>query len=418
MIIVYLGIFVGLVLFSAFFSAAETSFLSIDRVHLRVKAARKDKKAMLLNNLLSRPDEFLSTLLIGNNFVNIASASISTLFFTQLLPGKEKTAVIVATLATTLIILLFGEIIPKTYAFRYSERLAYLYTVPIKAISYLFYPLVKGFAYLTAFIFRESKFHTTMRDLSPEEIKIFLSSEIGLFHHNPEVMRMMHDIVDITDKDIKGVMTPRVNIIALEESAGIEDLKKLVLERQVSKIPIYRGNLDNIVGIVHTKSIMEALITGNLDDLDLIKLSSKPIFISEYSSLHFSLKEFKKKELNIAVVLDEYGAVIGILTLYDIFREILGGIPLDASPIRKIDKNVYVIKGNMPVEAINSQLNLDLPVKKDYTTLSGLFVYHYGRFPIEQCRIQVKDYRLIVRRLGKRKIDEITLVLKDHGPKE
>ena len=411
MIVLYIIIFILLVIFSAFFSSAETSLLSLDKIKLNLKAKKRKKKAVLLKDILKDPEEFFSTILIGNNFVNIAAASISTVLFTRLITARVELVLLISTVATTIIILLFAEIIPKSYAFRYSEKLSYFYAYPIRFFNYLFYPFVKTASFMSNLLFKKGSTPLEKRDFTIEEIKHFLSSEIKLFRHHPEALRMVNEILDTAEKDVKSIMTPRTNIVALEETADMDALMKIIVEKNLSKVPIFRKTLDNITGIVHAGKLIPALMANQLKNLSLPAIAAKPIFISEYSSLNYVLKEFKKQVLNMAVVLDEYGSTIGILTLNDIFREILGEIEIGYRPIRQIRENQFLVKGSVPVEEINTKLNIQLPEKKDYTTLSGMFIYHFGKFPHEGSDLTVGDIQLTVKRMGKRKIDEILMIL-------
>jgi putative hemolysin len=411
-------LFFLLILFSAFFSSAETSLLTVSRIKLTHRAKKKDKKAMLLARLMEKPEEFLSTILIGNNLVNVAAASIATYLFTRFFKGSEGALLVTSTLLTTLILLVFGEITPKSYGYRHAEKLSYLYIYPIKFFILLFYPVVKGLALLLNFFFKRQKTKTwAKKELSLEEIKHFLSMETQLFKHNPETLKMLNEIIDISQKDIKAIMTPRVGIVAIKESGGTRELKKIILEKNFSKIPIYKGKLDNITGIIDSHLLLTAMLKEDFALLELKKIAAKPIFVSEYSSLNYILNEFKKHKLNLAVVLDEYGSTIGIITLSDILRGILGDLDIGSKNIRKLNDHVFQVKGSTPVEEINSRLELELPEKKDYTTISGLFIYLYGKMPQENARVKVKNHLLVAKKMGKRKIEEIILIgHEDHSP--
>lgn len=409
MLILYIVLFVLLVAFSAFFSSSETSLLSLNKIKLDLKAKKKNKKAQLLKKTLDHPEDFFSTILIGNNFVNIAAASISTILFTRLLTASEEVVLLASTLATTLIILIFAEVLPKSYAFRHSERLSYLYAYPIKFFKYLLYPFVKAVTFISTLLFKNGSPDAPKKGLTTEEMKHFLSSEIQLFRHNPGVLRMVNEIIDIVEKDIKGIMTPRIDIIGLEASAGMDELMQLVLEKKVSKIPVYRDSLDNIIGVVHTDRLMQLVISGRLKRLSLPEIAVKPIFVSEYSSLPYVFKEFKRNEFDMAVVLDEYGATMGVLTLNDIFSEIVGEIKIGSSSVRRIGGARFLVKGSLPVAEVNARLNIHLPEKKDYATLSGLFIYYFGKFPRRASAIKINDIHLKVRNMGERKIDEIVV---------
>ncbi|UCH93370.1 MAG: HlyC/CorC family transporter, partial [Candidatus Aminicenantes bacterium] len=352
--LLYVAIFILLIFFSAFFSSAETSLLSLNKIKLHLRAKKKNRKALLLTKILGKPEEFFSTILIGNNFVNVGAASISTVLFTRLLVSNEQLILLTSTLATTIIILLFAEIIPKSYAFRYNEKISYFYAYPIKFFTYLFYPFVKITTFISNLFFKKEGTPIEEKELTMEEIKHFLASQSKLSRYNPESLRMVKEIIDIAEKDIKSIMTPRLNIIALEENAGIDEFKKIISGKEITKIPVYKDNLDNITGIIHTDDVLATLLTMtagiDFSRLNLKELTRSPIFISEYSPLNFVVKQFKKHKLNIAVIVDEYGSTIGLLTLNDIFREILGEIKIQQPPIKKTGKNTYLIKGNTPVD--------------------------------------------------------------------
>ena len=406
---IYISFFVVLILFSAFFSSAETSLLSLDKIKLAHKVKKKNKKAVLLIKILKSPDEFFSTILIGNNLANIAAASLVTILFSRFLRVNENLILLLSTVCTTVIILFFAEIIPKTYAFRFSEKLSYLYAYPIKFFKFLFFPLVKIISFFSNFFFRKRMLKLDQKEFSPEEIKHFLESEIQFFKYSPETLRIVHEIIDIAQKDIKNVMTPRPKIIALEEDSDINHLKEIILKKRITKIPLYKDNLNNITGVIYTDKLLFELINCDFQDLKLVRISEKPVFISEYSSLNYVLKEFKRNRTNFAVILDEYGSTIGIITLNDIFREIFGEIEIKRTPIKRIDSNTFIIEGYLAVEDLNAQLYLDLPEKKDYTTLSGLFVFHFGRFPRADATITIKNIQMKVKKMGERKIEKIWL---------
>lgn len=410
MYVLYGILFLILLIFSAFFSSAETAMLSLNKIKLSVKARKKNKKAILNSKLLSKPNEFLSTVLIGNNFVNIAAASISTVVFTQLFYWDRELGLLVSTLFSTTVVLFFSEIIPKSFAYRYNEKFADFYAYPIQFIKHLLAPFVKITSGLANLLFRKDMSPDMGKDLTVEEIKHFLATDISLFKYNPDSLRMINVILDIAEKDIKTMMTPRLNVIALDEKLGMQELKRIMLSTKIANIPVYRDNLDNIIGIIYNEDVLDTILVKNYDDLELKEIMRPPVFVSEYSSLNYVMKEFNRSGLEIAVIVDEYGSTIGILTFADIFREIMGEINLDHSPIKKYGRNAFIIKGNLPVEEINHQLALDLPIRVDYSTISGLFIYHFGKFPKEYSRIRIKDTRLMVKRMGKRKIDEILLI--------
>jgi putative hemolysin len=412
MLLVILIVFFALLLFSAFFSSAETSLLSISRIRLSHRVKKRDVRALMLNDILKKPEDFFSTILIGNNLVNVGAASLATYLFTLFFHGSQTLMLIAETLGTTMIIVVFGEAVPKSYAFRHAEKLANFYAAPVRFFQFFFYPLVKILSFLSRlFSTRRRSGAQARRELSLEEIKHFLSSEAELFKSNPETLKMINEIIDISQKEIKAIMTPRPAVVALPEDASLDDLRRIVVEKHISKVPIYRGRPDQITGVVHTRSALAALLQNDRRDLTVRDLASPPIFVSEYSSLHYILNEFKRHKLSLAVVLDEYGSPQGIITLSDILSEILGELDIGGQDIiRPLRENVWQLRGSMPVEEANERLEIELPVRKEYTTLSGLFVYHFGRMPAEQAKVRTGNCLLVVKKMGKRKIDELILV--------
>ncbi len=415
MLVVYIILFVLSVIFSAFFSSAETSLLSLNKIKLNVRAKKREKKALVLAEILKEPEEFFSTILIGNNFVNIAAASVSTVIFSHVITANEELSLLFSTLATTVIILLFSEVIPKSYAFRYNERLANLYAYPIRFFKWLLTPLVKPTTWISNSLFsRSNDPEMEKEELTIEEIKHFLSSQETLVRYHPGSIRMVNEIIDIAQKDIKSIMTPRLNLVAMEEKGGIEELKSIILEKEISKVPVYREHPDNIIGILHSRDLLSHLWENDLSEVDIMSLLRPPIFISEYSSLNYVLRQFKRNRFNMAIIIDEYGATIGAITLNDIFSEILGEIEMGMKPMQQLKKNLFRLNGNIPVDEVNHQLHLNLPEKVDYTTMSGLFIYHYGKYPKEKSKLRFEHALLVVKRMGERKIDELLLIKDDH----
>ncbi|MCK4836679.1 MAG: DUF21 domain-containing protein, partial [Candidatus Aminicenantes bacterium] len=197
MLSIYVLIFFILIVFSAFFSSAETSLLSLDKIKLAHKVKKRNKKAALLTRILKSPDEFFSTILIGNNLVNVAAASISILLFSKLVRADENIILLISTGCTTVVILFFAEVIPKTYAFRFSEKLSYFYAYPIKFFKMLFFPLVKIISFFSNIFFKKEMLRLDQKEFSPEEIKHFLESEIQFFKYSPETLKIVHEIIDV-----------------------------------------------------------------------------------------------------------------------------------------------------------------------------------------------------------------------------
>jgi len=210
-------------------------------------------------------------------------------------------------------------------------------------------------------------------------------------------------------------MTPRPNIVAIEENSTVNDYIKLALQKNVTKIPLYKGNLDYITGIVHTRDILEIISEKKFESIRLKDISEKPLFVSEYAQIPKILKEFKSKKTKIAIIVDEYGTTIGLLTLNDIFKEIFGEIEFSDPMVKKERENSYIVKGNVSVEDLNEEINLNLPEKKDYSTISGFFIYHYGKFPQKNATIKIGNIKMSVLKMGKLKIDKLRIEINENN---
>jgi len=411
--IYYILLFIVLIALSALFSSAETSYLSLSRPRLANRARKGSRRAQIVQRILARPEEFLSTVLIGNNLVNVAAATLATYVITLLFAGNRLLILLAEMVGTTLVLLVFGEIVPKTFGYRFPNSIAEFYAYPMRFVHTLFYPLVKGLAAISRFIVGRRKSRgITQREMTHEEIKLFLRNETQLFRSSPETLAMINEVLDIARKDIKAIMVPRSGMVTLDEQAGFAELLPLLRDRGFSKVPITRGSPHNIVGILHTHSVLARLIERNFSPVPLRELAEPPIFVSEYAALPSILAEFRRRRLNMAVVVDEYGVAIGLITLSDILRELLDEPSGEGHAITQLNRQAYLIPGSTPVEEVNSHLEVDLPRRKDYTTMSGLFIYHHGRFPQERTRLRLGTCQLLVKKMGKRKIDEIVLIKK------
>ncbi len=415
MFILQLLLFLLLVMLSAFFSSAETSFLSLNRIKLSHQVKKKNRRAGLIAKLLGKPDEFLSTILIGNNLVNVAAASMTAYIFTSML-ASDSLAVLLSTLFTTTVIVFFAEIIPKAYAMRHADRLALFYAYPLKLFNLLFRPLVR-IVTMAAGLFLRRRDRPTQAELSLEEIKHFFSHESRFFKENPHSLAMLQKLLDIVNREVPAIMTPRTSMAAVEISRAISELPGLINSRRVFRCAVYRDNLDNVVGITNPYLLFDFLLNNEMKDLKIETILDPPLFISEYSSLHYTLTEFRNLGLETAIVLDEYGATSGMLSLPDILREIAGEARQPVDPlIRKQGRRVFLVKGQAQVEEINRQLEIQLPLRKEYSTISGLFIYHFGRFPREHARLFINRHLLVVRKMARRKINEIMIIKhEDHN---
>jgi len=401
---------------SAFFSSSETAFIASSPYKLDHREKEGFKRAKLVKKLLARVNTLLATILIGNTLVNVAAASLATFIFVSFIPNKNQ-AVLLATLATTILILIFAEITPKTYAAHNPLKVSFLFVYPLRIFIIIFYPLVKIFTFLSSLAFRPSR--KNMKELpstlNEEEIKVLLTT--GRIREGMSSLRrkMISGVLDIGSRPIKEIMVPRPQVKALEIGSSFKQILDRVLSAEFSRLPVYRGGLDNIEGLIHAKDIIPYLIDNK--EFNINNILRKPFFVPESASVEKVLLQMQNNTVHLAFVVDEFGNMEGIVTLEDIIEEIVGEIQdeYDAKTedwLRRVGKNVYLIKGYVPIKDVNLRLSLELPENVEYTTLAGFFLYEFGKIPKEKDVLDYKEHKFIVKRMNKRQISLIKVVLK------
>jgi putative hemolysin len=398
------------ILFSAFFNSAETAFIGSNRHTIDYLEAKGSKRAGLVRKILARIDDFLATILIGNTLVNVAAASLATTVIGSLVPNPN-TAVILATVSTTILLLFFAEINPKIFAAYNPLKVSFWLAKPIRAFMVLFAPFVKAFTFLSSLIF-PSKGPAAKRDMSraltEDETKILLTS--GIKGMSAFRKKMIAEIIDIASRPVKEIMTPRPQIKALEIGATQSQILDTILCEEFSRFPVFRGRLDQIEGLIHTKDIIPTLIDHKA--LDLTALLRKPFFVPESASVEKVLIQMQDNAVHLAFVVDEFGNMEGLVTLEDILEEIVGDIQdeYDAREeawLTPAGENAYFIKGATSIKDLNEKLSLRIPESAEYSTLAGFFLYEFGRIPREKDALTFRGHRFIVDKMTKRHINLI-----------
>jgi putative hemolysin len=366
-------LFAACVLLSAFFSSSETAFVASNPYTLEYLEKKGSRRAALVRRILARLDDLITVILIGNTLVNAAAASLATYIISSLLPGNPR-VILLATAATTVLLLFFGEINPKIYAAYNPHKLAFLYARPIRGLMLLFAPLVKAFTFVSSLIFRRSRERSPglNRTISEDETKIFLTT--GVQGMSAFRKKMIAEILDLASRPIRDIMTPRPRIKALDINAPQEQVLEIILREEFSRFPVYRGRLDHIEGLIHTKDIIPFLIRR--EPVELQRFLRKPFYIPESVSVEGAL------------VQDEYDV-----------KEEDGWTPLPGGG--------WTIKGAAPVKDLNEKIGLGLPESADYATLAGFFLLEFGRIPREKDMLLYGSRRFTVERMAKRHISLI-----------
>ncbi|MBE3110707.1 MAG: HlyC/CorC family transporter [Acidobacteria bacterium] len=402
-------LFLLCLLLSAFFSSSETAFIAVNPFSLEYHEKKGSKRAGLARKILGRTNDLLATILIGNTLVNAAAASIATSLFVGILPDRNQ-AILYATIATTIFLLIFGEVNPKTFAAHNSLRTVTLVSYPIRGVMILFAPLVKLFSIMTGLIMPSSrpKPAGSSRPLNEEEIKIALHA--GARGLSALRRKIVAGALDMGSRPVKEVMVPRPEVKAIEVESTLAQVLDTVRSAGYSRYPVYKGRLDNIEGILHSKDMIGYLIDNK--DIIIKDILRKPFFVPELASLEKVLLQMQEKAVHMALVVDEFGNVDGLVTLEDIIEEIVGEIQDEHDGqaeewFSRRDGGRYIITGAAPVKTVNALVAMGIPEKRDYTTLAGFFLSEFGRLPREKDSFEFGGHRLTVEKMNKRHISLI-----------
>ena len=403
-------IFIFIILFfiSAFLSASETSFFNL-RKHEKVNKEVK--------NLLSKPRELLTFILIGNTLANIAIGSIAASYTINVLSKKidyisNENLLFIEVIVITLLILIFGEIIPKTFAVNRSIYFSNLMSIPIIILLKVFKPFFLIFYKISDLIIRVNPFSKEKTFDSEEELIMLteLVEEQGTIQETES--NMIQSVFQFDDKLVKEILTPRVDIIAINSTSSLDDAMDLITNQKVSKIPVYKESIDNILGILYAKDIIPYLM-GSRPKINLVNLSRDPLFIPETKPIDDLLEDFKNKKKNIAIAVDEWGGTSGLVTLEDVIEEIVGEVsdPYDKEEysFRTISKEHFIVEGAIKIYDLEENLNIKFPDIREYDTLAGYILHSLGEIPKIRQQVDFENYSFMVVELTKNRIDKVEI---------
>jgi putative hemolysin len=400
--------FVLCLVLSAFFSSSETAFMAVNPFALESREKQGSRRARLARRVLGRVNELLATILIGNTLANAAAASVATAVFAAFFRDRNK-AVIFATVTTTLLLLIFSELTPKTYAAHNPLKLALSSGPPLKGFMMLFYPLVKALAFVTGLLVPSAGKSGRGGPALLNEDEVRLMFRAGAGGLSVLRRRMISGALDIGSRPVRDIIVPRPQVKALPVDATLEEVIAAIQASGFSRYPVYRGRLDNIEGVLHAKDLIAGLAGGGSRAFDLKSLLKRPFFLPEAASLEHALLEMQKNSVHMAIIVDEFGSVEGIVTLEDILEEVVGDIRDEHDGktrelITVMDETNFLVEGAAPVKEVNERLKLGLPEKSDYSTLAGFFLARFGRLPRENDHIDHDGWRLRVEKMHGRRI--------------
>ena len=391
-----------LVAFSAFFSASETAFTSLNRVRVKNLAASGNRRAEKALALAENYDKLLSGILVGNNIVNILSASLATVLFVNLLGGR---GVSVSTAVMTVIVLMFGEIAPKSIAKEHPERIAFAFYPLLNAILKLLTPIIFLTTCWQRLIYRIFKPADDHGITEEELITIVEEAESGgeIDAHESELIRSAIEFGDLTAEDI---LTPRVDVIAVERGDSFAEIARAFADSGYSRLPVYEDSIDNIVGILHEKDFYSHKDAQTLDEM-----MTTPLCVVPATQLDVLLKLLQKAKSHMAVVMDEYGGVSGIVTMEDILEELVGEIWDEhdevVEDIVSLPEGAYRVSGGASLDDLRELFAI--PDTFDSVTVNGWVTEVLGRFPQSGDQFDFDVMHITVERVGKRRVEQILI---------
>jgi putative hemolysin len=372
-------------------SAAETALTSISRIKLKNLVEEGDKKALEIENLISKPNIFLSSILVVNSVAVIVASSMATVLALRFIPNYGE---LIGTFLTSLVVLIFCEITPKTAAVQNPIRWARVLVNPVRVTAWLLYPLIVTLSVITNTLVRLMGGQMKHRGpfVTEEELRLLVSvgEEEGVLEEGET--DMIHSIFEFADTTVREVMIPRIDMVTLESDASVDEAVDLALQGGFSRIPVYEETIDNIIGVLFTKDMLKQLREGH-NSLPIRELVRPAYFVPESKKLDDLLREIRQKRTHMAIVVDEYGSVAGLVTIEDLVEEIVGDIQdeydREENLYEQVSQFEYIFDAKINLDEFNELMDTDLE-NEDYETLGGFLLGQLDKIPVAGDTITVK----------------------------
>ncbi len=407
----YILIFLFFLVLSAFFSSAETALTGLNKDKVDYLSKKGLKKAKLLKELISKPSEFLSTILIGNTLVNAALASISTAIFSKFFE-KDSYSLLYSTIVVTILILIFSEATPKSIAAIYSEKISFSYVYFIKFFKILFSPFVLILNWITNLFIKRVKIEQEQGPhIDEETLALWLKSH-KIDIPSERRKELYHRFFSFFNKRVKDVMIPRHKVVSIEINLPLTKIVERIEKNRFSRFPVYEKKLDNIKGILLTKDLMSAYL--NKRKIRIKEILKKPIYLPESAFIEFALNKMRKNKTHIAIVVDEFESFEGIITMEDIIEELTGEID-DEKDMEK-EKNIaktergWIIGGETPLRELELEIpELNLSYNEDFSTFSGFVLDKMGKIPEEGDSFEFDGFHIKILKVNENRIEKVKL---------
>ena len=408
--ILQIGLLVVLLMGSGFFSASETSLMSLSKIRIRYMEDEGVKGAKLVGSLIEKSSDLLSSILVGNNIVNIAATSVSTSLFINIFGDG---GVAIATAVMTVLVLVFGEITPKTIAANSPEKVAVVVSKPISIIMKITKPIVWIFNLLTGIIFKIMGIDNdgVKPFITEEELKamVNVSHEEGVLEM--EEREIINNVFQFGDMQAKEAMIQRLDMVAIDIEDSYDEIIELFKSEKLSRLPVYQESIDDIVGILNIKDII-FLSDEEIENFDIKDYVREAFFTYEFKKITQLLEEMKKEKTQMAIVVDEYGGTAGLLTIEDLVEVIVGDIDdeydEEEEEIVKINDNEYLVEGSTKISDVNEQLGINLE-SEEFDSIGGFIIGYLKRIPEENEIIEVEDVKFKVESIDKNRINKIRI---------
>ena len=401
-----------LIALSAFFSASETAYTTVNKIRLQNYVDAGSKKAKTALFIAENYDRTLTTILIGNNIVNIGATSIATLLFVKLY-GPSGAAI--STAVMTILILIFGEVLPKSFAKESSEKFALAFSRPLRILMTVFWPVVFLFIQLK----KVAKHISPIKEeetptVTEQELKFIVESIEDEGVLEKQESELVQHALEFDEKTVQEVLTPRVDMTTLDIEDDLQTNIGLVLTERFSRIPVCRGTSDRIIGILHTKDLLEALVRG--DAIDLASMVQPAFFVYKTKKLSSLLADFKRNKTHVAIVTDDYGGTVGMVTMEDLLEELVGDIwDEDEEIIRdfvRIDSQHFLISGDLTIRELIDHLDLPFSnLESNHTSCGGWALEALGHIPQAGEAFQFKNMTLTIQEMDDQRVKKLSVYL-------
>ena len=404
----------GLIMASAFFSGSETALTAASRARMHSLETGGDSRAALVNTMIERRDRLIGALLIGNNLVNILASSLTTSLFLGLF---GEAGVAIATVIMTVLLVVFSEVLPKSWAISAPDRFALTVAPAVRAFVAVVGPLSSGVNHVVRAIL--SLFGVTLsKESSMLTAHEELRGAVDLLHKEGSVVKADRDrlggVLDLDELEVSDIMVHRTSMRTINVDDRPELIVRAILDSPYTRMPLWRGTIDNIIGVVHAKDLLRALAEPNVEpeNLDIVRIAQKPWFVPDTTNLKDQLNAFLRRKMHFAVVVDEYGEVQGVVTLEDILEEIVGDIAdehdLEIQGVRAEADGSIVVDGSVPIRDLNRALDWNLP-DEEATTIAGLVIHESMTIPEERQAFTFHGKRFIVMKREKNRITKLRI---------